>query len=59
VDSAVRSHCDAAPTAPANRNAKKPIWETERTFLAASAASLALPAVVRADSQRLLKFIPQ
>jgi peptide/nickel transport system substrate-binding protein len=30
-----------------------------RTFLAASAASLALPAVVRADSQRLLKFIPQ
>src|SRR5271157_5866320 len=30
-----------------------------RTFLAASAASLALPAVVRADNQRLLKFIPQ
>jgi peptide/nickel transport system substrate-binding protein len=30
-----------------------------RTFLAASAASLALPAVVRAESQRLLKFIPQ
>ena len=30
-----------------------------RTFLAASAASLALPAVVRAENQRLLKFIPQ
>jgi peptide/nickel transport system substrate-binding protein len=30
-----------------------------RSFLAASAASLALPAVVRADNQRLLKFIPQ
>jgi len=30
-----------------------------RTFLAASAATLALPAVVRAESQRLLKFIPQ
>jgi peptide/nickel transport system substrate-binding protein len=30
-----------------------------RTFLAASAASLALPAVVRADNQRLLKFIAQ
>jgi peptide/nickel transport system substrate-binding protein len=30
-----------------------------RTFLAASATSLALPAVVRAENQRLLKFIPQ
>jgi peptide/nickel transport system substrate-binding protein len=30
-----------------------------RAFLAASAANLALPAVVRADNQRLLKFIPQ
>ena len=30
-----------------------------RTFLAASAASLALPAVARAEKQRLLKFIPQ
>ena len=30
-----------------------------RTFLAASAASLALPSVVRAQGQRLLKFIPQ
>jgi peptide/nickel transport system substrate-binding protein len=30
-----------------------------RTFLAASAATLALPAVVRAENQRLLKFIPQ
>ena len=30
-----------------------------RTFLAASAASLALPAVVRAQNQKLLKFIPQ
>jgi peptide/nickel transport system substrate-binding protein len=30
-----------------------------RTFLAASAANLALPAVVRADNQRLLKFIAQ
>jgi peptide/nickel transport system substrate-binding protein len=28
-------------------------------FLAASAASLALPAVVQADNRRLLKFIPQ
>lgn len=30
-----------------------------RTFLAASAATLALPAVARAENQRLLKFIPQ
>jgi len=30
-----------------------------RTFLAASAASLALPSVVRAQGQRVLKFIPQ
>jgi peptide/nickel transport system substrate-binding protein len=30
-----------------------------RTFLAASAATLALPAVVRAQNQRVLKFIPQ
>ena len=30
-----------------------------RTFLAAAAASLALPSVVRAENQRLLKFIPQ
>jgi peptide/nickel transport system substrate-binding protein len=30
-----------------------------RTFLAASAASLALPSVVRAQGKRLLKFIPQ
>jgi peptide/nickel transport system substrate-binding protein len=30
-----------------------------RTFLAASAATLALPAVVQAASQRVLKFIPQ
>jgi peptide/nickel transport system substrate-binding protein len=30
-----------------------------RTFLAAGAASLALPAVVKAQSQRVLKFIPQ
>src|SRR3954463_7185542 len=30
-----------------------------RTFLAASATTLALPAVVRAESQQLLKFIPQ
>jgi peptide/nickel transport system substrate-binding protein len=30
-----------------------------RTFLAASAASLALPAIARAENQRLLKFIPQ
>jgi peptide/nickel transport system substrate-binding protein len=30
-----------------------------RTFLAAGAASLALPAVVRAQNQRVLKFIPQ
>ena len=30
-----------------------------RTFLAASAATLALPAVVRAENQRVLKFIPQ
>jgi peptide/nickel transport system substrate-binding protein len=30
-----------------------------RTFLAASAACLALPAVVRAQNQRVLKFIPQ
>ena len=30
-----------------------------RTFLAASAATLALPAVARAESQRVLKFIPQ
>ena len=30
-----------------------------RTFLAASAATLALPAIARAESQRLLKFIPQ
>ena len=30
-----------------------------RAFLAASAATLALPAVVRADNQRVLKFIPQ
>ena len=29
-----------------------------RCFLAASAAALALPAVVRAESQRVLKFIP-
>src|SRR5579872_819965 len=30
-----------------------------RTFLAATAASLALPAIVQAQNQRLLKFIPQ
>jgi len=30
-----------------------------RTFLAASAATLALPTVTRAESQRVLKFIPQ
>ena len=30
-----------------------------RTFLAASAATLALPAVAQAESQRVLKFIPQ
>jgi peptide/nickel transport system substrate-binding protein len=30
-----------------------------RTFLAASAATLALPAVVQAQSKRVLKFIPQ
>lgn len=30
-----------------------------RTFLAASAATLALPAVARAQKERLLKFIPQ
>ena len=30
-----------------------------RTFLAASAATLALPAVTRAENQRVLKFIPQ
>ena len=30
-----------------------------RTFLAASAAALALPAVVRAQGKRVLKFIPQ
>ena len=30
-----------------------------RTFLAASAASLAMPSVVRAQGKRLLKFIPQ
>jgi peptide/nickel transport system substrate-binding protein len=30
-----------------------------RTFLAASGASLALPSVVRAENQRVLKFIPQ
>jgi peptide/nickel transport system substrate-binding protein len=30
-----------------------------RTFLAAGAASLAVPAVARAQKQRLLKFIPQ
>ena len=30
-----------------------------RTFLAASAATLALPAVARAENQRVLKFIPQ
>jgi peptide/nickel transport system substrate-binding protein len=30
-----------------------------RTFLTASAAGLALPGVVRADKQRVLKFIPQ
>jgi peptide/nickel transport system substrate-binding protein len=30
-----------------------------RTFLAASAACLALPSVVRAQGQRVLKFIPQ
>ena len=30
-----------------------------RTFLAASAAGLAMPAVARAQSSRVLKFIPQ
>ena len=30
-----------------------------RTFLAASAATLALPAIARAENQRVLKFIPQ
>src|ERR1700674_1251939 len=30
-----------------------------RTFLAASAATLALPAVAQAESKRVLKFIPQ
>ena len=30
-----------------------------RTFLAASAASLALPSVALAQKQRVLKFIPQ
>ncbi len=30
-----------------------------RTFLAASAASLALPAIAQAQKQRVLKFIPQ
>src|SRR5215831_8403195 len=30
-----------------------------RTFLAASAATLALPSVARPESQRVLKFIPQ
>src|ERR1700722_18866560 len=30
-----------------------------RTFLAASAATLALPAIGQAESQRVLKFIPQ
>jgi peptide/nickel transport system substrate-binding protein len=30
-----------------------------RTFLTASAATLALPGVVRADKRRVLKFIPQ
>ena len=30
-----------------------------RTFLAASAATLAMPAIVQAESQRVLKFIPQ
>lgn len=30
-----------------------------RTFLAASAASLALPSVVRAQKERVLRFIPQ
>jgi peptide/nickel transport system substrate-binding protein len=30
-----------------------------RTFLAASAATLALPAVVQAENKRVLKFIPQ
>jgi peptide/nickel transport system substrate-binding protein len=30
-----------------------------RTFLAASAASLALPSIARAQGQRVLKFIPQ
>ncbi|MBV8188560.1 MAG: hypothetical protein JO339_15070, partial [Alphaproteobacteria bacterium] len=32
---------------------------TRRSFLAASAASLAAPAVVRAEAARVLKFIPQ
>jgi len=30
-----------------------------RTFLTASAATLALPAVVQAQNKRVLKFIPQ
>ncbi len=30
-----------------------------RTFLAASAATLALPAVGKAENRRVLKFIPQ
>ena len=30
-----------------------------RTFLAASAASLALPSIARAQGSRVLKFIPQ
>ena len=30
-----------------------------RTFLAASAATLALPAMAQAESKRVLKFIPQ
>ena len=30
-----------------------------RTFLATSAATLALPAIAKAENQRVLKFIPQ
>ena len=51
-----------APPSPASRREQQQtgrLNNAETNFLAASAASLALPAVARAENQRLLKFIPQ
>ena len=42
-----------------NNNKLGDLTMRRRTFLAASAATLALPAIGQAESQRVLKFIPQ